>query len=334
MKNILVINFGGIGDEILFLPTIATLKKEFKDCKITLCLEKRSRAIGDLTPLIDDMIFADIKAAGAQKYFEILKMLFNVWGKKFDMVISSGKSPAIAVIVFLTGIKKRLGYKTKTSFLLTDSTPLNENQYAANMYHDLIKPLTKIECERPKIEVKDENAADYLLGDKFLKEGFVALHPGVSKISIEKNIIKCPTADFWVSLINSMLNSGKNVVLLGGYDDKETVEKITAQIKSSENFLNLFGKTKNMMDMVRIINKAQCMICVDSAPMHAAVGLNKKVLAIFGGTNEEKLLPKNPNFIPIFNPIPCRPCLWDKRQTTCAELKCLDIKTDDVLRYL
>ncbi len=69
MKNILVINFGGIGDEILFLPTIATLKKEFEGCKITLCLEKRSRAIADLTPLIDDMIFADIKSAGAKKYF-------------------------------------------------------------------------------------------------------------------------------------------------------------------------------------------------------------------------------------------------------------------------
>ena len=29
MKNILVINFGGIGDEILFLPTLISLKKEF-----------------------------------------------------------------------------------------------------------------------------------------------------------------------------------------------------------------------------------------------------------------------------------------------------------------
>lgn len=334
MKNILVINFGGIGDEILFLPTIATLKKEFKDCKITLCLEKRSRAIGDLTPLIDNMIFADIKAAGVKKYFEILKMLFSVWGKKFDMVVSSGKSPAIAIILFLTGIKRRLGYKTKTSFLLTDATPLNENQYAANMYQDLIKPLTDIECEPPKIEVKDEHAADYLLGDKFLKEGFVALHPGVSKMSVEKNIIKCPAPDFWVNLINGMLKIGKNVVLLGGPDDKETIEKIAAHINKSGNFLNLFGKTKNMMDMVRIINKAQCMICVDSAPMHAAVGLNKKVLAIFGGTNEEKLLPKSPNFIPVFNPTPCRPCLWDIRQTSCAELKCLDIKTNDILKYL
>ncbi len=334
MKNILVINFGGIGDEILFLPTIATLKKEFGNCKITLCLEKRSRAIGDLTPLIDNMIFADIKAAGAKKYFEILKMLFGTWGKKFDMVISSGKSPAIAVILFLTGIKKRFGYAAKTSFLLTCAAPLNENQYAANMYHDLIKPLTDIECEPPKIEIKDEHAADYLLGNKFLKEGFVALHPGVSKISVEKNIIKCPAPDFWVNLINGMLDAGKNVVILGGSDDKQTVEKIAPQIKNCENFLNLFGKTKNMMDMVRVINKAQCMICVDSAPMHAAVGLNKKVLAIFGGTNEEKLLPKNPNFISVFNPVPCRPCLWDKRQTTCAELKCLDIKADDVLKYL
>lgn len=34
MKNILVINFGGIGDEILFLPTLISLKKHFLSQKL------------------------------------------------------------------------------------------------------------------------------------------------------------------------------------------------------------------------------------------------------------------------------------------------------------
>ena len=29
MKNILLMNFGGIGDEILFLPVVKSLKEEF-----------------------------------------------------------------------------------------------------------------------------------------------------------------------------------------------------------------------------------------------------------------------------------------------------------------
>ena len=36
------------------------------------------------------------------------------------------------------------------------------------------------------------------------------------------------------------------------------------------------------------------LICVDSAPMHIAVALNKQILALFGPTNPEHLLPVSP----------------------------------------
>ena len=70
--NILLVNFGGIGDEILFLPTIQTIKEEFKDAKITLALEPRSASIQHLTNIIDGIIPVDIKASGVRKYLNIL----------------------------------------------------------------------------------------------------------------------------------------------------------------------------------------------------------------------------------------------------------------------
>ncbi len=69
-KNILVVNFGGIGDEILFLPTLWSLKKEFPESKITLALESRAMGIKDLTDIIDEVIAVDIKEGN--KYIEIL----------------------------------------------------------------------------------------------------------------------------------------------------------------------------------------------------------------------------------------------------------------------
>ena len=92
-KKILFINFGGLGDEILFLPTIISMKKEFPDSEITLALEPRSKGVLSLTNIIDDVLFADIK--GKNKYIELFKLLRQIWSKKFDIVISSGSNKFI-----------------------------------------------------------------------------------------------------------------------------------------------------------------------------------------------------------------------------------------------
>ena len=75
VKRVLFINFGGLGDEILFLPTIQSIKKEFPNSEITLALENRSKGIIQLTDVINETFFADIK--GNKKYFELFKLLIK-----------------------------------------------------------------------------------------------------------------------------------------------------------------------------------------------------------------------------------------------------------------
>ena len=96
-KKILFINFGGLGDEILFLPTIQSVKKEFTNSEITLALEERSKGITSLTDSIDSVLFANIK--GKNKYQELAKLLFKIWTKKFDIVISSGSNKFISIFL-------------------------------------------------------------------------------------------------------------------------------------------------------------------------------------------------------------------------------------------
>ena len=67
-KNALFINYGGLGDEILFLPCLEEFKKSYPNCKITLALEGRAKGIKQLTGLIDNIIEVDIKAKGIKKY--------------------------------------------------------------------------------------------------------------------------------------------------------------------------------------------------------------------------------------------------------------------------
>lgn len=322
-KNILLINFGGIGDEILFLPVIQSLKKTYPEAKITLCLEGRSSSFVKLTDLIDDFFCIDIKTKN--KYLEMLKLYFKALKGSYDLVVSSGANPLISVLLFFTGIKTRAGYDVSflAKKLLTHPVKLNKNQYAAKMYFDLVKPITNDEFELPVI--KAENC------DKLPDS--VLVHPGVSKISIQKNIIKSFDAKGWAKVIKSLLKSGKNVYLAGGPDDTECINGIREELKNEDltNFIDMFGKTKNIFDLVKLIKSSEVLICSDSAPMHIGVATNTKTIAVFGPTDNEKLLPKGENFIAITNNIECRPCLWEKRQTSCEKLECLDIDINKIL---
>ena len=305
-KKILMINFGGIGDEILFLPAISSLKKEYPDAKITLVLEPRSKSVKDLSNLIDDVICVDIK--GKHKYLELFKFILKARAGKFDMVFSSGANNLIPLLLFLTGITYRYGFESGalSRILLTKAVKLNKNQYASFMYHELVTPVTDYKTDYPEIDA----------GQVEKETDSVLIHPGVSKMSVVRHMIKTWTPEIWAELVQKVLATGKKVYLIGGPDDKECIEKITEIVGDAPNFTNLYGTTKNIMDLARLTKKAEVLICSDSAPMHIGVGVGTKTLALFGPTDEKKLIPNNEKYIAIKNNCDCRPCLWDKLQTT------------------
>lgn len=322
MKNILAINFGGIGDEIFFLPTLISLKKEYPDSKITLALEPRSKSVQDLTNIIDELFLIDVK--GKNKYTELLKLILKARQGNFDIVISSGGNKLISLLLFLTGIKVRCGYNTGkiSQILLTHAMQLNKNQYACKMYHDLIRNLTEYNTELPEINIERREKIS----------NSVLIHPGVSKLSIQKNCIKTVPAETWAKVIDLLVAEGKKVRLVGGPDDKECIETILNNVRT-QNFENLYGTTKNLKELAELISSADKFLCSDSAPLHVAVALHTKTYVIFGPTDDKALIPQSELVIPIKANDKCelKPCLWARRQTTCEKLSCLKITAAQIV---
>lgn len=324
-KNILALNFGGIGDEILFLPTLISLKKEFPDSKITLALEPRSRGIKDLTDIIDDLFLVDIKFKN--KYLELLKLLLKARFSKFDIVISSGGNKLISILLFLMGIKTRIGYDTGnlSKKLLTNAVPLNKNQYACEMYHDLVTPLTNIKTSVPVIKVKELNK----------EENSILFHPGVSKLSVKMGMIKTISPEKWAEVLDGLLDAGKKVILTGGPDDFDCIKDIKSFMKNlnHQNFVDYYGLTRNLKELAEVIKTAEKFVCSDSAPLHVAVGVGTKTYVVFGPTDYKKLIPKTENVVPILAKDTCpeKPCLWERRQKSCETLDCLNISSSDMI---
>jgi len=337
--KILLINFGGLGDQILFFPTIKSIKSAFPDSHITFATEPRSGSAEKLTDLIDETIICEIKSGSpANKYKNIIKFLLKVWPRRFDIVVSSGSSAQVAILLFLTGIKKRIGYDSGylSKILLTKTVSLNQKQYAGNMYHDLAKALKpEAVAEIPEIDVPDEVLEKQRAIIRNTDKKVVVIHPGVSKLSIQKNILKFWDMKNWTDLIKKLLDTGKyKVILTGGPDDEGVSSSLKQELGDifQENLIDLTNKTANIIELAAIIKLADMLVCVDSAPMHIGVGVKTATVALFGPTDEYKLFPiQNPKFIAITaENLECRPCLWDRKKVSCENPPCLNISVEKV----
>ena len=343
IKRIALINFGGLGDAILFLPVVEATLKLCPEAKISFITENRASGIADLLPsgLVEVQTLNIQGKKRHQLFFELFQFLIK---GHYDAVLSSGSSPWISILLSITGIPVKVGFDRGrlSQRLLTEAAPLNQNQYAAKMHFELARAFAKVlnrpnaledlpaypKSLNPKVFI-DEALPDLDAGKKW-----VALHPGVSKASIQKNILKGWSVHQWVKLAESLNQFRPDIqlVLLGGPDDDEVVKAISKALP--ENVLiNLSGKTPTIKSLSAIFKQLSALVCVDSAPMHLAVALGTPVVPLFSGTDERKLIPESLLSFVASRPVeevPCRPCLFDKRKTSCPQPICLDIRLETV----
>lgn len=338
-KKILAINFGGIGDEILFLPTLQTIRDHSPNSSITLLLEPRSRSVEELTGLVDNIITFDIKKRPLS-VGDLVDLLALIKDGCYDCVVSSGGSPMVSALLFLSGIRERVGYGSNrlAHLLLTQPVALDKKQYAAAMYHDLalgylkqqrlappvVSSTGESETYIPSVSIKPDSLERMkafltergLAGGKSSSESrLILVHPGTSRLATEKGIFKTWPTDSWIDLLFLIGRENEKkpqadrdiVILAGGPDDKEIIADILNKAGDQlPHMVSAYGQTKSLADLAALIELCDLMVCVDSAPMHVAIGLRKPLVALFGPFNPALLVPNDARFKTI----------WDSRGGT------------------
>lgn len=309
-NKILAINFGGIGDEVLFLPTLKTLRQAYPKAHITLLLEPRSRSIEQITDLIDATITFDIKKRPLY-LADIVELVRLLQDGEYELILSSGSSKMVSILLFLGGANWRIGYDSGplSRMLLTHPVKLNREQYASDMYHDLAVGLDPSAARNgtgtiPEIHIPQESLArmEEFLRTSDTKSGArkILLHPGTSRLAVEKGIIKTWEINDWIELITRLdRDPDCQPILAGGPDDTEIIKEVQAGLPANTRLISSAGKTKSLADLAALTKLSDVLVCVDSAPMHIAVGARKPVVAMFGPTDEAKLLPKHPHFVAL-----------------------------------
>lgn len=111
-KNILVINFGQLGDVVLSLTAMESIRQTFPEAKLTALAGKSTAFLVKMTGFFDDVIPVDrVLLRDSDKIWavkEIFKLVGDIRKRKFDLVIDLHSLPETNLLGFLSGAKLRL----------------------------------------------------------------------------------------------------------------------------------------------------------------------------------------------------------------------------------
>lgn len=298
--RILALVPGGIGDQILFFPTLEDLKTQYPQALIDVMVEPRAKSAYRVCQWVNDVLLFDYKDRNSLA--DYLNLLGVVRDREYDVAFSLGRRWTVAFLLWLNGIPKRISYENGSSFL-TNPVPLKTEQYAAQMYHDLLQglnistPCPPLGINVPKPDIDWAEAQQKELG---LQDGYIIIHGGSSQLAQTKGIDKVYPVRKWQAIVTDIHQKQPDlpIVLLKGPEDRELVKMMTQACDGLK-----VVSPPDIGKLAAMIAGANLMLCTDSAPMHLAVAVGTYTIALFGPTEASKLLPPdNDNCIGIQSP--------------------------------
>lgn len=294
---------GGIGDQILFFPTLDDLKRNYPEAEIDVVVEPRSKGAYRVCKSVQDVIPFDFKDRNSLADWG--NILGTIRDREYDIALSLGKSWLVGLLLWMTGISVRVGYADSagSSIFISNPVPLKTQQYAASMYHDLLNglgiqtPCPDLSINVPRQDIEWAEAEQKRLGIN--ESGYVLIHGGSSKLAKEKGIDKIYPTTSWREIIQDFQQRQPDipVVVVQGPDDVPYVSQLLQSFSSLK-----VTAPADIGKLAAMIAGANLMLCTDSAPMHLGVAVQTYTIALFGPTSPSKLLPKSDRILTIKSP--------------------------------
>jgi len=327
-KRILVFNVNWLGDVLFTTPAIRALRKQYPDSHIACVAPERCREILELNPHINEIISFDERKANKSIPSKI-EFIYSLKKKKFDVVFLFHRSFTRLFLVWLAGIKRRVGYdRKKLSFLLTDKIPAvdRDSLHRVDYFLNIVRPFCEGEPDKNyalKIDRSDTEYVKKLLKENQIEENdkFVILNPGANWV------FKRWPVEHFAKLADLLQDKFKvRIVISGAKQDMDLAEQIK---KLAHNELTILSGKTNLKQLAALFKLAKLIVSADSGPLHIALAVGTRTVSLFGPTSSKitgpydlqlhKVIQKN-----VTCAIPC----FD---VVCGDGKCMkEILPDDV----
>lgn len=300
--RILALVPGGIGDQILFLPTLRDLKEQYPQAVIDVIVEPRAKSAYRVCSIVNEVLTFDYKDRNSMA--DYLNLLGIIRDREYELALALGQRWTVGLLLWLNGIPNRVGYQGGNSWFISNPVPLKTEQYAAYMYHDLLQGVgINKPCPPLSIDILSEDL-DWGTTEKqrldIPRDNYILIHGGCSQLAQLKGIDKIYPVTKWQIVVQDIQRQKPElpIVIVKGPEDEVWVEQM---LKNSSNLK--VTSPPDIGKLAAMIKDARLMLCTDSAPMHLAIALKTPTIALFGPTEANKLIPPDSDrVIPIQSP--------------------------------
>lgn len=327
MTRSLIIAPQWIGDAVMTEPLLRRLNARGE--RLTVGALPWVAPVYRAMPQVDAVVEFPFQHGGLQ--FKARRRIANEFHGQFDVAYVLPNSLKSALLPFLAGIPRRVGYLGETRVgLLTHRLKNPTGKPPMVAFYSALSGEAGIESDRPRLALA---AAE------------IERVAGVHGLAPQAYYTFAPGAEFggskrWPPEHYAELARGLDapVVLLGSGKEAALCESIAQAAPG--RCLQLAGKT-SLADAFALIAGARAMVSNDSGLMHVAAAFGVRQVALFGSTSPLHTPPLNDRAAVIWlkddpryqPPLDCAPCF--ERECPLGHHRCLrDVSAQQVLARL
>jgi heptosyltransferase II len=325
--RILVIALSGIGDALMYTPSLNKISEEIPSADIDiLVMYNGVKDIFEKLPQVSKVLHFDfLNSSKLKALMFVLKLRY-----KYDATINvyPANRKEYNFISWLIGAQQRAAVKylrkdfANLGFL--NNITILENDDIHNVEENILltgKITKQISKEISPLLINlrqdDINYAAEFLKDRSIdtNELVIGFHPGCSPL---KNHSKRRWAPKNFSELGKRLIESHNarILLFGGGEEEVLKDQILSEINSPNVLsVNTFVMTKT----AALMKRCNLFITNDSSLMHVAAALQLNTIALIGPTNKNYIYPWKTNHKIVSLKLECSPCFhYSPKPLTCT----------------
>lgn len=330
-KHILVFCLRKIGDAVIATSVPYLLKQAYPDARITMMVKPLTKEIVTNHSLIDEVMVYNYSHKAS--FPEIRQIAAEIKQKNFDLCIVADNKPRSAMLAWLAGIPKRVGFERiefrniYLKLFYTDIIKINhdaQHTLQAKNHEIFINRFTGRQDTStmllPKSTAENKTKVDTLLAHAIKEQGkedqsYLKIALCIRSGAVTKD---WPLERFAETIAQIAAKYNAVFYVIGSPSDLEAAEKLKTMLRIPLSIL--CGKT-SLTELICVLKESDFFLSVDTGSAHMAAALGIPMVSVYGGTSPSRWGPYSENAITLAPDYPCHPC--DGTKIKCSDPKCL-----------